>query len=60
MSFHVRRRDREITTSDALKKVLETTKYVTIALCLDNEPYLVSLSHGDDETRLECPGTCSE
>ena len=48
MSFHVRRKDREITDSDALKKVLKSTKYVTLALCMDNEPYLVSLSHGYD------------
>jgi len=51
MSFHVRRKDREITDSAVLKKVLKSTKYVTIALCMDNEPYLVSLSHGYDETR---------
>jgi nitroimidazol reductase NimA-like FMN-containing flavoprotein (pyridoxamine 5'-phosphate oxidase superfamily) len=49
MSFHVRRKDREITDSDTLKKVLKSTKYVTVALCMDNEPYLVSLSHGYDE-----------
>ncbi len=49
MSFHVRRKDREITDSDALKKVLKSAKYVTIALCMNNEPYLVSLSHGYDE-----------
>ena len=51
MSFHVRRKDREITDSAELKKVLKSTKYVTIALCMDNEPYLVSLSHGYDEAR---------
>jgi nitroimidazol reductase NimA-like FMN-containing flavoprotein (pyridoxamine 5'-phosphate oxidase superfamily) len=51
MSFHVRRKDREVTDSDALKAVLKTTKYVTIALCMNNEPYLVSLSHGYDEKR---------
>jgi nitroimidazol reductase NimA-like FMN-containing flavoprotein (pyridoxamine 5'-phosphate oxidase superfamily) len=49
MSFHVRRKDREITDADALKKVLKSTKYVTVALCMNNEPYLVSLSHGYDE-----------
>ncbi len=49
MSFHVRRKDREISDPEALKKVLKCTKYVTIALCMDNEPYLVSLSHGYDE-----------
>ena len=51
MSFHVRRKDREITDPTEMKKVLKTTKYVTIALCMDNEPYLVSLSHGYDEAR---------
>ena len=51
MSFHVRRKDREITNIDELKRILKTTKYVTIALCMDNEPYLVSLSHGYDEKR---------
>jgi nitroimidazol reductase NimA-like FMN-containing flavoprotein (pyridoxamine 5'-phosphate oxidase superfamily) len=51
MSFHVRRKDREITNSEELKKVLKSTKYVTVALCMDNEPYLVSLSHGYDEAR---------
>jgi nitroimidazol reductase NimA-like FMN-containing flavoprotein (pyridoxamine 5'-phosphate oxidase superfamily) len=49
MSFHVRRKDREITDVNLLKKVLKSAKYVTIALCRDNEPYLVSLSHGYDE-----------
>jgi nitroimidazol reductase NimA-like FMN-containing flavoprotein (pyridoxamine 5'-phosphate oxidase superfamily) len=51
MSFHVRRKDREITDPEAMKKVLKSTKYVTIALCMDNEPYLVSLSHGYDEEK---------
>ena len=49
MSFHVRRKDREITDSTILKTVLKSTKYVTIALCMGEEPYLVSLSHGYDE-----------
>ena len=49
MLFNVRRKDREITDADALKKVLKSTKYVNIALCMNNEPYLASLSHGYDE-----------
>lgn len=49
MSFHVRRKDREIKNHCELQKVLKLTRYVTIALCMDNEPYLVSLSHGYDE-----------
>jgi nitroimidazol reductase NimA-like FMN-containing flavoprotein (pyridoxamine 5'-phosphate oxidase superfamily) len=51
MSFHVRRRDREITDPAEMRQVLKATKYVTIALCLNNEPYLVSLSHGYDPKR---------
>jgi uncharacterized protein len=51
MSFHVRRKDREITKSDEMHKVLKATKYVTIALCMEGEPYLFALSHGYDQTR---------
>ena len=51
MSFHVRRKEREITDSDEMRQVLKATKYVTIALCMDNEPYLVALSHGYDQTQ---------
>ncbi len=49
MSFHIRRRDREITDQQTLRYILKNTKYITIALCNNNEPYLVSLSHGYDE-----------
>jgi nitroimidazol reductase NimA-like FMN-containing flavoprotein (pyridoxamine 5'-phosphate oxidase superfamily) len=34
-----------------MRQVLRTTKYVTIALCMQNEPYLVALSHGYDQER---------
>ncbi|MCW4001018.1 MAG: pyridoxamine 5'-phosphate oxidase family protein [Candidatus Bathyarchaeota archaeon] len=48
MSFHVRRKDREITDIEEMQAVLKATKYVTVALCMDGEPYLVALSHGYD------------
>jgi len=51
MPFHVRRKDREITDNQILRKILESTKYVTIALCMDMKPYLVSLSHGYDTVK---------
>jgi nitroimidazol reductase NimA-like FMN-containing flavoprotein (pyridoxamine 5'-phosphate oxidase superfamily) len=51
MSFHVRRKDREIIDREIMKNVLKSTNYVTIAFSMDNEPYLVSLSHGYDEAR---------
>ena len=51
MKYHLRRKDLEIIDVDTLKKILRSTKYVTIALSMDNKPYLVSLSHGYDEKR---------
>ena len=51
MSFHMKRKDKEITDERLLKKILKTTKYVTIALSMNDEPYLVSLSHGYDEKK---------
>lgn len=51
MSFHVRRKDREITGPSELRQVLKTTSYVSIAVCMDNEPYLVALSYGYDEAK---------
>jgi nitroimidazol reductase NimA-like FMN-containing flavoprotein (pyridoxamine 5'-phosphate oxidase superfamily) len=49
MSFHVRRREREITDMDEMRMVLKNTKYVTVAFCMNNEPYLVALNHGCDQ-----------
>ena len=51
MVFHIRRKDREITINNHLKEALKTASYITIALCKNNEPYLVSLSHGYDEKK---------
>jgi nitroimidazol reductase NimA-like FMN-containing flavoprotein (pyridoxamine 5'-phosphate oxidase superfamily) len=51
MSFHVRRKDREITNPEELREMLNATKYVTVAFCMEDEPYLVSLSHGYDEAK---------
>jgi uncharacterized protein len=50
MSFHVRRKEREITDIYEMRQVLKNTKYVTVALCMDNEPYLVAINHGYDQT----------
>lgn len=51
MTYHLKRKDLEITDVNIIKKILKSTKYVTIALSMDNKPYLVSLSHGYDEKR---------
>jgi uncharacterized protein len=41
--------DREIMDLTKLERVLKETRYITIALSLDNQPYLVSLSHSYNE-----------
>lgn len=45
----IRRKDKEITDTNELKRILNKTKYVTVAMCLNNEPYLATLTHGYDE-----------
>ncbi|NHJ46342.1 MAG: flavin-nucleotide-binding protein [Asgard group archaeon] len=44
----IRRKEKAITDENELKAILKQTKYVTIAMCQNNEPYLISLSHGYD------------
>lgn len=51
MRYHMRRIDKAITDEGDMRKILRSTQYVTIALAKDNEPYLVSLSHGYDEEK---------
>ena len=51
MEYHIRRSDKEIKAPEEMKRILRSTKYVTIALSKDNQPYLITLSHGYDEKR---------
>ncbi|HXX87954.1 MAG TPA: pyridoxamine 5'-phosphate oxidase family protein [Candidatus Acidoferrum sp.] len=51
MSFHMRRKDKQITDMEKMKGILESTKFVTIAMCMNNSPYLVTLSYGFDRER---------
>ncbi|MCK5158216.1 MAG: pyridoxamine 5'-phosphate oxidase family protein [Candidatus Heimdallarchaeota archaeon] len=44
----IRRKERAITEEKELLAILQKSKYVTIAMCQDNEPYLVTMSHGYD------------
>lgn len=49
MKYHMRRVDREIKDAKGLECILKESRYVTIALSMENKPYLVSLSHCYDE-----------
>jgi len=45
----MRRKEKEITSKQELIDILTTTKYVTVAMCIENNPYLVTLTYGYDE-----------
>lgn len=45
----IRRKDKAIVDQNEMKKILQQTKYITIAMCRKNEPYLITLSHGYDK-----------
>jgi hypothetical protein len=46
----LRRKEKEIRDPVEMKAILAGAKYVTVAMCCGDEPYLVTLSHGYDET----------
>jgi len=46
MKYHVRRADRELKDDKSIEEVLKKGKYATIALCKNDEPYIVTLSYG--------------
>ena len=45
----MRRKDKEIKDVDETKSILKKAKYITLAMCLHDMPYLATLSHGYDE-----------
>jgi hypothetical protein len=51
-SMHkLRRMDKAIAESSAVKAILHEAKFITLALSLNDEPYLATLSHGFDEEK---------
>lgn len=50
-NYHMRRTDREITDREEMLSLLRGGKYITLALCRENEPYIVTLSYGYDASR---------
>lgn len=47
--YHINKAEREIADWEELRNLLKAGKYATIAMCRDNEPYIVTLSCGYDE-----------
>lgn len=48
MTYHIRRKDREIADKGAIESILRRGRYATFALTDDGAPYVVSLSYGYD------------
>ena len=49
--WEMRKAEQEITETGEMVAILREARYVTVAMCADDEPYLVSLSHGYDVER---------
>ncbi len=56
----IRRREKEITERPEIIRILKRANYITLAMCEDNAPYLVTLSHGYDEARNELYFHCAQ
>ena len=48
--YHLRRSDKALEDKAELVRILKSQKHVTLALCEDNQPYLVTMNHGYDES----------
>ena len=47
----IRRKEKAITNQSEMIEILKQAQYVTIAMCMENQPYLATLSHGYDSER---------
>jgi hypothetical protein len=47
----MRRKEKQITDRHEMISILTEARYVTVAMCDEDGPYLVSLTHGYDEKR---------
>ncbi|MGD9397900.1 MAG: pyridoxamine 5'-phosphate oxidase family protein [Candidatus Thorarchaeota archaeon] len=44
----IRRKEKAIEDKDEIISIIRNAKYITVAMSVDDEPYLVTLSHGYD------------
>lgn len=49
--YHMYKKEREITESIKMIEILKNGKFVTISLYRDNEPYILTLNYGFDESK---------
>jgi len=59
-SYHLRRKDRQISETEELEGLLKRGKFAVIAMSKDDEPYIVSLSYGYDAERRRLYFHCAK
>lgn len=47
----IRRKEKEIKDVEEIRAILRAGKYITIAMCENHQPYLVTLNYGYDEKK---------
>ena len=57
--YHMNRREKEVTDRNVLIGILRKGKYATVAMCRNNEPYIVTMNYGYDEGRSALYFHCS-
>jgi len=49
--YHLRRSEREIANETALRDLVRNGRFAAVALCRDDEPYVVTMNYGYDADR---------
>ena len=57
--YHMNRSEKEVTDRKVLIGILRKGKYATVAMCRNNEPYIVTMNYGYDEGRSALYFHCS-
>jgi nitroimidazol reductase NimA-like FMN-containing flavoprotein (pyridoxamine 5'-phosphate oxidase superfamily) len=60
MKYHMRRTEREMAEPEQIKDVLRGSKYTSLALCRENEPYIVTMNYGYDEAQSALYMHCAQ
>ena len=48
--YHMQKSEREITDPDVVEQVIKDGKFLSLALCHHNQPYILTLNYGYDST----------
>jgi len=57
--YHLTRTEKTTTDAKTVDDLLTTGKYMTLAMCRDNEPYCVTLSYGYDREKRALYSHCA-